>query len=187
MGCRKRNILVAVTGASGSVYAKLTLGMLLASDEVERIGLIISRHGGEVANWEKISFPGDARIIRFDNGDMFASPASGSSRWDSMAVVPCSMGCVGRIASGAGGDLIARAADVMLKEKRRLLLVPRETPLNLIHLRNLTALAEAGATILPASPSFYSHPQSAEEVCTTVTERIVSCLGIPHGGYVWGE
>lgn len=187
MTCRKRNILVAVTGASGAVYARLTLEMLLASDDVERIGLIISRRGGEVAEWEKISFPQDARIVRFDNDDMFASPASGSSRWDSMAVVPCSMGCVGRIASGTGGDLIARAADVTLKEGRRLLLVPRETPLNLIHLRNLTALAEAGAVILPASPSFYSHPQSAEEICATVAERIISRLGIAHDGYEWGK
>ncbi len=184
---KKRNIIVAVTGASGSIYARLVLERLIASNEVGYMGLIISRRGAEVAAWERVALPEDPRIVRFDNDDMFASPASGSARWDSMAVVPCSMGCAGRIASGAGGDLIARAADVMLKEGRPLILVPRETPLNLIHLRNLTALSEAGAAVLPASPSFYSHPATVEEVCATVADRIISRLGIAHDGYEWGK
>ncbi len=184
---RKKNIIVAVTGASGSIYARIVLERLSASDEVGDIGLIVSRRGAEVAEWEKITLPEGPRIVRFDNEDMFASPASGSARWDAMAVVPCSMGCIGRIASGAGGDLIARAADVMLKEGRRLILVPRETPVNLIHLRNLVSLAEAGAAVLPASPSFYSHPETVEEVCATVADRVVSCLGIASGSYEWGR
>lgn len=187
MSQESKNIIVAVTGASGSIYARLVLERLLASDEVGAIGLIVSGRGGEVAGWEKVALPQEARITRFDNDDMFASPASGSARWDSMVVVPCSMGCAGRIASGVSGDLIARAADVMLKEGRPLLLVPRETPLNLIHLRNLTALAEAGAVVLPASPSFYSHPATVEEACATVADRIVSRLGIAHEGYQWGK
>ena len=179
-------IIVGVTGASGSVYARLVVEMLLDSKEVERIGLVISRRGEEVAHWEKVEFPADPRIERFDNDDMFASPASGSARWDAMVVVPASMGCVGRIASGVSSDLIARAADVMLKEGRTLIVVPRETPLNLIHLRNLTTLAEAGAVIMPASPSFYSHPETVDAVCATVTDRILARLGIDHEGYEWG-
>ena len=181
-----RHIIVAVTGASGSIYARLVLERLLASEGVEAIGFITSRRGAEVAKWEKVTLPEDPRIVRFDNDDMFASPASGSARWDSMAVVPCSMGCMGRIASGVSGDLIARAADVMLKEGRPLIVVPRETPMNLIHLRNLTALAEAGAAVMPASPSFYSHPATVEDVCATVADRIVSRLGIACNSYEWG-
>ena len=232
--------IIAVTGASGSVYARQTLEMLLslsaaatnrrslvaserssvnskdtaaASDdevqgdvastlkayEVERIGLIISRHGAEVAEWEGVSFP-DAEynetggtlsrksiIECFSNDDMFASPASGSAGWDAMVIVPASMGCIGRIASGVSSDLIARAADVMLKERRTLIVVPRETPLNLIHLRNLTTLAEAGAIVMPASPSFYSRPADLDAACRSVTERIVSRLGIAAPHYRWGD
>jgi 4-hydroxy-3-polyprenylbenzoate decarboxylase len=153
---------------------------------VERIGLIVSRRGGEVAAWEGVGFPDNPSIVRFANDDMFAPPASGSAGWDAMVIVPCSMGCVGRIASGVSGDLIARAADVTLKEGRRLIVVPRETPLNLIHLRNMVALAEAGAVVLPASPSFYSHPADIDALCATVTDRILARLGLPHGGCVWG-
>ncbi|MDR2890959.1 MAG: UbiX family flavin prenyltransferase [Alistipes sp.] len=180
-------IIVAVTGASGSIYARLVLEGLLASREVERIGLIVSRRGKEVAAWEGIEFPQDPRIERFDNDDMFSSPASGSARWDAMVIVPCSMGCVGRTAAGISGDLIARAADVMLKEGRTLIVVPRETPLNLIHLRNLTTLAEAGAVVMPASPSFYSRPADLEAACRTVTDRILARLGIETARYEWGN
>ncbi len=198
-------IVVAVTGASGHIYARQSIDGLLAAGmaagsvgepagassirTVERIGLIVSRRGAEVAAWEGVEFPTTAdepRVEHFANDDMFASPASGSARWDAMVVVPCSMGCVGRIASGVSSDLIARAADVMLKEGRTLIVVPRETPLNLIHLRNLATLAEAGAVVLPASPSFYSHPESVEELAATVTDRILARLGIAHGGYEWG-
>ncbi|MDR2894165.1 MAG: UbiX family flavin prenyltransferase [Alistipes sp.] len=181
-------VVVAVTGASGSVYARgLIEGLLAAGEEsVEKIGLVVSRRGGEVAVWEGIEFPNDPRIERFDNDDMFSSPASGSARWDAMVVVPCSMGCVGRIAAGVSSDLIARAADVMLKEGRPLVVVPRETPLSLIHLRNLTTLAQAGAVVMPASPSFYSRPATIRELCATVTDRVLARLGIPHDGHEWG-
>jgi 4-hydroxy-3-polyprenylbenzoate decarboxylase len=157
-----------------------------SSPSIERIGLIVSRRGEEVAAWEGVGFPDDRRVERFSNDDMFSSPASGSASWDAMVIVPASMGCVGRIASGVSSDLIARAADVTLKEGRRLIVVPRETPLNLIHLRNLTTLAEAGAVIMPASPSFYSHPETLEAVCATVTERILARLGIDAPRYEWG-
>ena len=156
------------------------------SPSVERIGLIVSRRGEEVAAWESVTFPQDPRIESFSNDDMFSSPASGSARWDAMVIAPASMGCVGRIAAGVSSDLIARAADVMLKEGRTLIVVPRETPLNLIHLRNLTTLAEAGAVVLPASPSFYSRPGDLEALCATVTDRILARLGIAHSGYEWG-
>ncbi len=182
-----RRIIVAVTGASGSVYARGTLRTLLASNDVERIGLIVSRHGAEVSEWEGVAFPANERIERFENDDMFSSPASGSANWDAMVIVPASMGCIGRIASGVSTDLIARAADVMLKEGRTLIVVPRETPFNLIHLRNLVTLAEAGAVVMPASPSFYSRPADLEAACATVTERIVSRLGIACNGYRWGD
>jgi 4-hydroxy-3-polyprenylbenzoate decarboxylase len=197
------NVIVAVTGASGAIYARQTLEGLIAAPEVNRIGLIVSRRGAEVAAWEGVTLPGfvhnhqpgdtDTRIEQFDNDDMFASPASGSAAWDAMVVVPCSMGCVGRIASGVSGDLIARAADVTLKEGRRLIVVPRETPLSLIHLRNVTTLAEAGAVVMPASPSFYSRPgthgtENADALCNTVTERILARLGVvSNSHYEWGK
>ncbi len=188
-------VLVAVTGASGAGYAKGVLESLLEGG-VERVGLIVSPSGAEVAAWEGVvlpgseggeHFPGAKRIERFEPDDLWASPASGSARWDAMVVVPCSMGTVGRLAAGVSGNLIERAADVMLKEGRRLILVPRETPLSLIHLRNLTTLAEAGAVILPAAPSFYSRPESVEAVCKTVTERILTRLGIDRPRYEWGK
>jgi 4-hydroxy-3-polyprenylbenzoate decarboxylase len=179
------NIIVAVTGASGTIYARQLVERLVASPEVGRIALIVSRRGAEVGEWERVILPDDPRIERFDNSDMFASVASGSAQWGAMVVVPCSMGCVGRIASGVSTDLIARAADVMLKEGRALIVVPRESPLNLIHLRNLVTLAEAGAVVLPASPSFYSHPADIEAVCATVTDRITARLGLAHEGYRW--
>ncbi|MDR1671441.1 MAG: UbiX family flavin prenyltransferase [Alistipes sp.] len=193
-------IIVAVTGASGSIYGRQVVEGLLASHSVESIGLIVSRRGAEVAAWEGVELPwgatppegaepagADPRVERFDNDDMFASVASGSASWDAMVVVPCSMGCVGRIAAGVSSDLIARAADVMLKEGRPLMVVPREAPLNLIHLRNLTTLAEAGAIVLPASPSFYSRPTTLDDVCSTVTDRILARLGIVAPRYEWGK
>ena len=118
---------------------------------------------------------------------MFAAVASGSAAYDAMVVVPASMGSVGRIASGVSLSLIERAADVMLKERRRLIVVVRETPYSLIHLRNMTTLTEAGAIILPASPSFYSHPQTITEAALTVVERIVAHLGVVLPRYKWGE
>ena len=178
-------ILVAITAASGGIYARQLLEMLLASPKVERIGLILSRHAAEVLQWEGITLPDGEKIERFENDDLFASPASGSARWEAMVICPSSVGTAGRIASGVSSTLIERAADVMLKERRRLLVVLRESPLSLIHLRNLTTLTEAGAIILPASPSFYAHPPSIEELCQSVSERILSLLGLPFKGYVW--
>lgn len=171
-------VIVAITGASGAIYARKTLEQLIASPEVEQIALILSEQATKVVPYEGVTLPEAEKIRCFNNGDMFASVASGSAAWDAMVIVPASMGTVGRIASGVSLSLIERAADVMLKERRRLVMVVREAPYSLIHLRNMTALTEAGAIILPASPSFYSHPSTIDEAVQTVVERIISHIGI---------
>ena len=175
-------VIVAITGASGAIYARHTLEQLIASSEVERIALIVSDKAQQVIPFEGITLPDSEKIIRYDNHDMFSAVASGSASWDAMVIVPASMGTVGRVASGVSLSLIERAADVVLKERRRLVVVVRETPYSLIHLRNMTTLTEAGAIILPASPSFYSHPSTIDEAVQTVVERIISHIGIaaPH-------
>ena len=178
-------VVVAITGASGSIYARLTIEALLRSSQVEHIALVYSDTAREVIAFECVVIPDDERITVYDNHNLFAPVASGSAAYDAMVVVPSSVGTLGRIAHGLSQTLIERAADVMLKERRRLLLVVRETPYSLIHLRNMTTLTEAGAIVVPASPSFYSHPATIEEVCMTVVERIVALLGIEQPHYVW--
>jgi len=128
----------------------------------------------------------DTKITLFNNDDMFVSVASGSSDYDAMVLVPCSMGSLALIAQGVSSDLISRAGDVMLKERKKILFVVRETPLSLIHLRNMVAVTEAGGIIVPASPSMYSHPENIEELCNTVTERIMQLLKIDTERYKWG-
>ena len=179
-------IIVAVTGASGAVYARQTAERLAALDCVESVALVLSDCAPQVMAHEGVALPDHPKFVCYDNGDLFAPPASGSARYDAMIVVPCSVGTAGRIAAGVSQTLIERAADVMLKERRRLVLVVRETPLSLIHLRNMTALTEAGAVVLPASPSFYSRPADIEDLCRTVTERVLALLGIETQGYEWG-
>ena len=178
-------IIVAVTGASGAIYARRTLEQLIACKQVEQIALIVSSKGEQVVEYEQQYLPCDEKIVRLDNDDMFASVASGSAAWDAMIVVPASMGSVARIAAGISQTLLERAADVMLKERRKLIAVVREAPYSLIHLRNMTSLTEAGAIILPASPSFYSHPESIEQAVDTVVERIISLAGINAEHYIW--
>ena len=180
-------VLVAITGASGAIYARQTLQLLLANAEVERIGLIYSDHAEDIISAEGESLPEDSRIVRFSNDDMWSSAASGSARWDAMVVVPASMGTVGRIAAGISRTLIERAADVMLKERRRLVMVVREAPYSLIHLRNMTTLTEAGVIIIPASPSFYFRPSNIEELCLSITTRTVEMLGLEVEHKHWGE
>lgn len=179
------NIVVAVTAASGSIYARLLVEALTASEEVGRIALVYSENARAVAEHEGVAMPADAKIVEYSNSDLFASPASGSAAWDAMVVVPSSVGTVGRVASGVSQTLIERAADVMLKERRRLVFVVRETPYSLVHLRNMVALTEAGAIIVPASPSFYSKPATVEELCRTVVERVVALLGVKAEHYEW--
>lgn len=181
-------IIVAVSGASGSIYARRLLDALVASAEVAEVALIFSSHALAVAEQEGISLEVDSSKVRvYDNGDMFAPPASGSADYDAMAIVPCSMGVVGRVASGVSIDLISRAADVVLKERARLVVVPREAPLSTIHLRNLTTLSECGAVVIPASPSFYSRPATIEALTDTIVERVLKHLGLHTPHYQWGK
>ena len=176
-------IIVAITAASGAIYACQVLEHLVRSEQVERIALIMSDNAPAVVEYEGEVLPLSDKIEHFDNHAMFSSVASGSAAWDAMIVVPSSMGTVGRVAAGVSQTLIERAADVMLKERRPLIFVVRETPYSLIHLRNMTTLTEAGAIILPASPSFYSHPQSIEALTTTVVERVLVQVGLKEQHY----
>jgi flavin prenyltransferase len=189
-------LTVAITGASGTIYAYRTLQLLIASSAVKTISLIMSDVVPIVAqvemganlrepNAEKINewlgLEKDSKIIRFWRLDnLAAKPASGSNKQAGMIIVPCSMGTLGAIASGAGTNLIHRAADVTLKENRKLVLVPRETPYNAIHLENMLKLARAGAQILPASPGFYHRPKTIEELVDHLCFRILDQFDIPH-------
>lgn len=189
-------LTVAVTGASGSIYAHRTLVHMAASGVVERINLIMSSSALVVARVEMgtkiepgdaravnkwVGLPEDSRLIQFHRLDnMAAKPSSGSHPQVGMCVVPCSMGTLGAIASGAGTNLIHRAADVTLKEGRRLVLVVRETPYNTIHIENMLRLAHAGARVMPASPGFYHRPQTIEQLVDHLVFRLLDQFGIPH-------
>ena len=181
------NIIIAITGASGAIYARQALEIAVAHPAVERIALVLSDHAADVMHAEGVERPVSERIERFDNSDMWASVASGSARWDAMLVVPASMGTVARVASGISRTLIERAADVMLKERRRVVFVVRESPYSLIHMRNMTTLTEAGAIIMPASPSFYFNPSTIEELCLTISLRALEMIGVDTEHREWGE
>ena len=192
------NIIVAITGSSGSIYAKLLLGELhrfQSEGQVQQIAVVFSEKAKEVWKHELTSeLPYQinnrkSTIVNekiFSNDDFTASFASGSSLFDIMIICPCSMGTMARIANGLSDTLIARAADVMLKERRRLILALRETPINLIHIINMQKLAQAGAIIAPASPSFYSHPASIEELAMTVVDKLTQLAGLKKEIYRWG-
>jgi flavin prenyltransferase len=189
MGLRKRKIVIAVTGASGSIYAlKLIEKLSRLKNPPEEIGVIFSDTAREI--WE--SETGQKFIVVFpakeyDNKTLYAPFASGSSLFDSMIICPASMGTIGRIANGTSEDLISRTADVMLKERRRLIIVPREAPYNLIHINNMKTLTLAGAIICPASPSFYSDPQTIEDLVMTVIDRITDLAGFDNNCFRWME
>ena len=190
-------LTVAITGASGTIYAQRMLIYLAQSDAVSAINLIMSGTAGIVAQVETgtnalreptlekinewLGLPKESKLIRYWRLDnLAAKPASGSNKQAGMIVVPCSMGTLGAIASGAGTNLIHRAADVCLKEGRKLVLVPRETPYNAIHLENMLRLARAGARILPASPGFYHKPATIEELVDHLVFRILDQFDVPH-------
>ena len=172
-------ILVAITGASGTLYAQRLLDNLNPAQH--EVHVVLSQYAPAVIAEE---LPAGLRlppgVISHDLKGMNAPFASGSNVPDAMVVIPCSMGTLGRIAHGYSEDLLLRAADVSLKERRKLILVPRETPLNLIHVKNFELLLQAGATILPANPSFYARPQNVEQVVDTVVARVLDHLGIPN-------
>lgn len=182
-----KKIVIGIGGSSGSIYAHRLLTKLNVVKDVE-VGVVMSANAK--INWEiEIGTFNDSEwtFKFYDNKDFFAPFASGSAKYESMIVCPCSMGLIGRIASGISDDLMTRAADVILKERRKLILVPRETPYNLIHLKNMTSLTEAGAIICPASPSFYSKPQSIEEAVDTVVDRLLDLINIDQKTYRWGN
>jgi 4-hydroxy-3-polyprenylbenzoate decarboxylase len=189
-----KSIIVGITGASGSIYARTLLAHLNASPEVARIDLVISSAGVRVVGEELgLNVAGaDRRVVRellgedsekvvvHSANDIGASIASGSYLSDAMIIVPCSVSTLGAIASGFTKDLVHRAADVILKENRRLILVPRETPLNVIHLENMLKLARAGVRIIPAMPGFYHHPQTLDDLIEHFIHRLLDHLGVSH-------
>jgi len=197
----EKKIIVAICGASGVIYGIRLLKALL--ERPVQVKLIISNAGEEVLKHETnyngtvfksflktegIELHPEAKLERYQPNDLFAPPASGSFRHSGMVIAPCSMKTLGTISSGIADDLIQRAADVCLKEKRPLILIPRETPLNLIHLKNMCRAAQAGATIMPPSPSFYFQPKTINELVDTVIARILDHIGIRQNiARQWGE
>ena len=179
-------LVIAATGASGAIYLQRLIEQIdCAAHEVH---LVMSAYAKQVAKQELDDFKIPSEVLQHSEGDMNVPFVSGSARFDAMVIVPCSMGTLGRISSGSSDSVLLRAADVFLKERRKLILVPRETPWNLIHARNIVTLLEAGAIVLPAIPSFYSRPNSLTAVVDTVVWRILDQIGLPSPGvYRWGE
>ncbi|MBL0883694.1 MAG: UbiX family flavin prenyltransferase [Chitinophagaceae bacterium] len=184
----ENKIAIAITGASGSIYAKLLLDKLQAMPEqYQEIGIVMSKNAKEVWKTELGNEDYDQYPFRyFDKYDFNAPFASGSAKYNVMIVAPCSMGTLGRIAAGVSDDLGTRAADVILKERRKLILMVRETPYNLIHIKNMETVTLAGGIICPATPSFYSKPQTIEEVAATVVDRVLDLAGLEQASYRWG-
>ena len=186
---KKRKIVIAISGASGSIYTKVLFDKLsLLKDQIADLAIVMSDNAKDVWKHElgNESF-NDYGFKFFDKRDFTAPFASGSAGFDTLIICPCSMGTLGRIAGGISDDLISRAADVVLKERRKLILVVRESPYNLIHINNMKAVTEAGGIICPATPSFYSLPKSLEEVAGTVVNRVIDLAGLNHDSYRWGE
>jgi 4-hydroxy-3-polyprenylbenzoate decarboxylase len=185
----KHKIVVAITGASGSVYAKILLEKLQdASSQIDDVSIVMSKNAKTV--WE--TEMGDQSYLDlpfrfFEKFDFNAPFASGSAKYNCMFVVPCSMGTLGRIATGVSDDLVTRAADVVLKERRKLILMVRETPYNLIHIKNMETVTLAGGIICPCSPSFYSKPISIEAAAATVVDRALDLASIDNNSFRWGK
>ena len=185
-----RKIVVAITGASGAIYAKrLLLKLQTLNDQFEECSVVFTSNALDIWKYELGKLPEvlDLPYKIWDEKDFYAPFASGSTGYDAMIIIPCSMGTLGRIASGVSDNLITRAADVMLKERKRLILVTRENPFNLIHLKNMTLLTEAGAIIAAAAPSFYSLPVTIEEAVDTVVNRVLDLAGFDNDGFKWQE
>jgi len=184
----KQKIVVSITGASGAIYAKVLLDKLqIMKDQIEEIGLLMSDNAKfvwqqELDNTNYTEYP----FKLYDKMDFMAPFASGSANFKTMIICPASMGTIGRIANGISTDLTTRAADVILKERRKLIIVARETPYNLIHIKNMKIITEAGGIICPATPSFYSKPKNFEELAETVIDRVITLSGLEHDKYMWG-
>lgn len=179
-------LVIAATGASGTIYLQRLLEQIDCG--AHEVHLLMSAYAKQVAKQELDHFKIPARVSQHSENDLNVPFVSGSARFDAMVVVPCSMATLGRIASGSSDSALLRAADVFLKERRKLILVPRETPWNLIHARNVVTLLEAGAIVLPAIPSFYSRPSSLVDVVDTVVWRILDQIGLPNPrAYRWSS
>jgi flavin prenyltransferase len=183
-----RKIVVAITGASGSIYASLLIEKLLViRPQWETVSIVMTNNARtvwetELENQAFRNFP----LEIFETDDFMAPFASGSARYDTMIIIPCSMGTLGRIATGISTDLITRAADVILKERRKLICVIRDMPYNLIHIRNMETVTLAGGIICPATPSFYSKPSTLEAVAATVVDRVIDLAGFDQKSFRWG-
>lgn len=184
----KKKIVVAVTGASGAIYASILFEKLqLLKKQIEDCSMVFSDNAKEVWKYElKDNAIDNIPFKVFANKDFYAPFASGSAKYDTMIICPCSMGTMGRIASGVSNDLITRTADVMLKERRTLILVTREMPLNLVHINNMKFVTEAGGIICPASPSFYSLPLDIKGILSTVIDKVINLAGFEITGFQWG-
>ena len=186
---KKHKIVIAVTGASGSIYAKLLLDKLKKLEsQIQEIGIVFSKNAEEIWEYEL----GDKSYStysfkKYSTNDFYAPFASGSAQFDTMIICPCSMGKLGRIANGTSDDLITRAADVLLKERKKLILVPRELPYSLIHIHNMKLITEAGGIICPASPSFYNKPKTIEDAVNSVVNRILDLAGFEIELKRWGD
>jgi len=199
MSTSPNTLVLAITGASGSIFAIQMLRALEADDRVTRVHLVVSPSAlrvfaeesavsGRNELVEKLLGAPSTEITLLAHEDIGAPIASGSYPVDAMIVLPCSMGTLGGIAHGLAQNLIERAADVCLKERRRLILCVRETPFNLIHLRNMVAVTEAGATVFPVIPTFYTHPESVEDIARNYTHRVLQHIGLPQpNAYAWGS
>lgn len=187
---KPKKIIVAVTGASGSIYAKLLLDNLLQlSSQIEKVGVVMSDNAKEVWRFElgNTDYDNYSSFDFYQKMDFNAPFASGSAKFDTMIIIPCSMGTLGRIAHGISNDLISRAADVVLKERRKLIAVVRDTPFSLIHINNMKTVTEAGGIICPANPSYYSIPKTIEEVAQTVVSRVIDLAGLEQDSYRWND
>ncbi|HEY4208620.1 MAG TPA: UbiX family flavin prenyltransferase [Puia sp.] len=182
-------IVVAITGASGSIYARLLLNKLIAiKGQWQSVAVVMTENAKEVWKTELDSEDYTKYDLPFFSQKDFTAPfASGSGKYNTMIIVPCSMGTMGRIATGVSSDLITRAADVILKERRKLICVVRDTPYNLVHIRNMETLTLAGGIICPATPSFYSKPATIEEVAATVVDRVLDLAGLDISTFRWGS
>ena len=186
---RKKKVVIAITGASGAIYAKVLMEKLAElTSQIESLAVVMSDNAKDVWKYElEDESYKDFKATFYDKNDFMAPFASGSAKYDTMIIVPCSMGTMGRIAAGISNDLTTRAADVILKERSKLILVARDTPLNLIHISNMKTITEAGGIICPAVPSFYSKPKTLEEIAATVVNRIIDLAGFETNTYQWGE
>ena len=185
----KRKIVVAITGASGAIYAKVLLDTLSKiTNQINSVGIVMSDNARAVWKFELGDESYNHYNFTFYQKNDFNAPfASGSARYDTMIICPCSIGTLGRIATGISNDLVTRAADVILKERRKLILIARDTPYNLIHIRNMETVTLAGGIICPASPSFYSLPKNFEELAATVVNRVLDLAGFEVEGFRWND